>query len=233
MEAALRAGSSGSSIPAASRPWRSIRTARPRPSGTGSTEARAIGAYKRSKVAAERAGAEDGGRARPAGGDRQSLNAHRPARHQAHANGPHHRRGRAAAGCPAMSIPPSISCMSTTWRAGISRPSSAARWASSISWGARTRSLADMLGDIARIVGRRRRGCAFRAGRSIRSPGSPRRGAGDGARAFRDTRRAAHGEVRMVFSSAKAEQELGYRARPYGEGLAEAIDWFRKREISR
>ena len=32
----------------------------------------------------------------------------------------------------------------------------------------------------------------------------------------------------MVFSSAKAEQELGYRARPYGEGLAEAIDWFRK-----
>jgi dihydroflavonol-4-reductase len=31
----------------------------------------------------------------------------------------------------------------------------------------------------------------------------------------------------MVFSSAKAERELGYRARPYGEGLAEAIEWFR------
>jgi dihydroflavonol-4-reductase len=35
-------------------------------------------------------------------------------------------------------------------------------------------------------------------------------------------------KYRMVFSSAKAEQELGYRARPYGEGLAEAVDWFRK-----
>ena len=35
-------------------------------------------------------------------------------------------------------------------------------------------------------------------------------------------------KYRMVFSSAKAEQELGYRARPYGEGLAEAIEWFRK-----
>jgi dihydroflavonol-4-reductase len=32
---------------------------------------------------------------------------------------------------------------------------------------------------------------------------------------------------RMFFSSAKAERELGYRARPYGEALAEAIAWFR------
>jgi dihydroflavonol-4-reductase len=31
----------------------------------------------------------------------------------------------------------------------------------------------------------------------------------------------------MYFSSAKAEQELGYRARPYREGLADAIAWFR------
>ena len=35
-------------------------------------------------------------------------------------------------------------------------------------------------------------------------------------------------KYRMVFSSAKAERELGYRARPYGEGLAEAIEWFRE-----
>jgi dihydroflavonol-4-reductase len=33
---------------------------------------------------------------------------------------------------------------------------------------------------------------------------------------------------RMFFSSAKAERELGYRARPYGEALAEAIAWFRQ-----
>ena len=31
---------------------------------------------------------------------------------------------------------------------------------------------------------------------------------------------------RMFFSSAKAERELGYRARPHGEGLADAIEWF-------
>lgn len=32
---------------------------------------------------------------------------------------------------------------------------------------------------------------------------------------------------RMFFSSAKAERELGYRARPYAEGLADALAWFR------
>jgi dihydroflavonol-4-reductase len=33
---------------------------------------------------------------------------------------------------------------------------------------------------------------------------------------------------RMFFTSAKAERELGYRARPYGQALAEAIAWFRQ-----
>lgn len=33
---------------------------------------------------------------------------------------------------------------------------------------------------------------------------------------------------RMFFTSAKAERELGYRARPYGEAVAEAIAWFRR-----
>ena len=31
----------------------------------------------------------------------------------------------------------------------------------------------------------------------------------------------------MFFTSAKAERELGYRARPYAEGLADAVKWFR------
>jgi dihydroflavonol-4-reductase len=31
----------------------------------------------------------------------------------------------------------------------------------------------------------------------------------------------------MFFSSAKAQRELGYQARPYGEAVAEAIAWFR------
>jgi dihydroflavonol-4-reductase len=32
---------------------------------------------------------------------------------------------------------------------------------------------------------------------------------------------------RMFFSSAKAGRELGFRARPYADGLRDAIDWFR------
>ncbi len=35
-------------------------------------------------------------------------------------------------------------------------------------------------------------------------------------------------KYRMFFSSAKAEAELGYTARPYAEALAEAIHWFRE-----
>jgi dihydroflavonol-4-reductase len=33
-------------------------------------------------------------------------------------------------------------------------------------------------------------------------------------------------KYRMVFSSAKAERDLGYRARPYRDGLQDAIEWF-------
>ncbi len=32
---------------------------------------------------------------------------------------------------------------------------------------------------------------------------------------------------RMFFSSAKAERDLGYNARPYPEALKEALTWFR------
>jgi len=34
--------------------------------------------------------------------------------------------------------------------------------------------------------------------------------------------------TKMFFSSAKAETELGYRARPYREGITDAIEWFRR-----
>jgi dihydroflavonol-4-reductase len=33
---------------------------------------------------------------------------------------------------------------------------------------------------------------------------------------------------KMFFSSTKAERELGYRARPYAEGVRDAIAWFRQ-----
>ena len=37
----------------------------------------------------------------------------------------------------------------------------------------------------------------------------------------------------MFFTSAKAERELGYRARPYTDGLGDAIDWFRANGVLR
>jgi dihydroflavonol-4-reductase len=33
---------------------------------------------------------------------------------------------------------------------------------------------------------------------------------------------------KMYFTSAKAQRDLGYHARPYREGLADALDWFRQ-----
>ena len=36
---------------------------------------------------------------------------------------------------------------------------------------------------------------------------------------------------RMYFSSLKAERELGFTARPYCEALAEAVEWFRSRDM--
>ena len=35
----------------------------------------------------------------------------------------------------------------------------------------------------------------------------------------------------MFFTSAKAERELGYKAKPAEEGICEAIDWFRTSRI--
>ena len=38
---------------------------------------------------------------------------------------------------------------------------------------------------------------------------------------------------KMFFSSVKAERELGYRARPYREGITDAIEWFRRADYLR
>jgi dihydroflavonol-4-reductase len=37
----------------------------------------------------------------------------------------------------------------------------------------------------------------------------------------------------MFFSSAKAEAELGYTARPFAHGLADALQWFREQDYLR
>ena len=88
--------------------------------------------------------------------------------------------------------------------------------------------LADMLGDIARLVGRRPP--------RLKLPRAPLYPIAVAAEIIATmTRREPFltldglrmSRQRMFFTSAKAERELGYRARPYTEGLRDAVDWFR------
>jgi len=88
--------------------------------------------------------------------------------------------------------------------------------------------LGAMLSEIARIVGRKPP--------TVRIPRAPlfpfawineqvaRMSGGDPFLTVDSLRMAKH---RMFFSSAKAEAELGYRARPHEQALADAIQWFR------
>ena len=94
--------------------------------------------------------------------------------------------------------------------------------------GGQDASLAEMLAEIAALVGGRPPRIAI-----PRAPLFPLAWANEAlARATgrepfltRDALRMAR--HRMFYSSAKAERELGYRARPYREALADAIAWFR------
>jgi dihydroflavonol-4-reductase len=89
-------------------------------------------------------------------------------------------------------------------------------------------TLATLLADIARLVGRKppsvrlpRRAIypiAFLAEAVAHFTGREPFATIDGLRMAKN---------KMFFSSAKAKAELGYRARPYQEGLKEALDWFR------
>jgi dihydroflavonol-4-reductase len=88
--------------------------------------------------------------------------------------------------------------------------------------------LADMLRDIARLVGHRPP--------RMKLPRGPLYPLAAGAQMLATVtgreplltldglRMSRH---HMFFSAAKAERELGFRARPYVEGLRDAIDWFR------
>jgi dihydroflavonol-4-reductase len=88
--------------------------------------------------------------------------------------------------------------------------------------------LADLLGAIARSVGRRPP--RFRL---PRAPLYPLAAVAEMAAAItgREPLLTLDGlrmsKQRMFFSSARAERELGFHARPWGEGLRDAIDWFR------
>jgi dihydroflavonol-4-reductase len=88
--------------------------------------------------------------------------------------------------------------------------------------------LADMLRDIARLVGR--------SPPRIKLPRGPLYPLAAGAQMLaavtgREPLLTLDGlrmsRQHMFFSAAKAEHELGFRARPYVEALSDAIDWFR------
>jgi dihydroflavonol-4-reductase len=86
-----------------------------------------------------------------------------------------------------------------------------------------------MLADIARLVGRKPprlripraavMPIAYAAEALARFTGREPFATVDGVRM------AKH---RMFFTAAKAERDLGYRARPYIAGLQDAIQWFRE-----
>jgi len=89
-------------------------------------------------------------------------------------------------------------------------------------------SLQELLGTIARATGRRLP--------RIKLPRAPLFPLAFGAEAFahltgREPLLTIDGlrmsKHRMFFTSAKAERELGYRSRPYQEGVADALAWFR------
>jgi dihydroflavonol-4-reductase len=90
-------------------------------------------------------------------------------------------------------------------------------------------TLARMLAEIARLVGRRPpRLCIPRAAIfpiAVAAETLARVTRREPFVTLDGLRMAKH---HMVFASAKAERELGYRARPFTEGLAEAIAWFRQ-----
>lgn len=89
-------------------------------------------------------------------------------------------------------------------------------------------TLAEMLRAIAAIVGRRAPKMAI-----PRAPLFPLAWANEqlarvsGREPFLTLDSLRMAKHHMFYSSAKAVRELGYRARPYQQGLVEAIDWFR------
>jgi len=94
--------------------------------------------------------------------------------------------------------------------------------------GGQNATLADILHEIAGLTGRRPPRLAL-----PRAPLFPLAVAAEAVAALtgREPLLTVDGlrmsRLRMFFTSAKAERDLGFRARPYVEGLRDAIDWFR------
>ena len=88
--------------------------------------------------------------------------------------------------------------------------------------------LADMLRDIARLVGRRPPRMKLPRGPLYPlAAGAQMIAAVTGREPLLTLDGLRMSRQHMFFSAAKAERELGFRARPYVEALRDAIDWFR------
>lgn len=89
--------------------------------------------------------------------------------------------------------------------------------------------LADMLAEIARLVGRRpsRLRVPHTVAVSV-AYASEAMAWLTGREPFATVDGLKMAEHRMFFTAAKAERDLGFHARPYQEGLVDAINWFRK-----
>jgi dihydroflavonol-4-reductase len=88
--------------------------------------------------------------------------------------------------------------------------------------------LADMLAEVARLVGRR--APRFRIPRAVVIPVAYLAEANawlTGREPFTTLDGLRLAEHHMFFTAAKAERELGFSARSYRQALADAIDWFR------
>jgi dihydroflavonol-4-reductase len=90
-------------------------------------------------------------------------------------------------------------------------------------------TLADMLADISRLVGRAPP--RLRVPRAVAFPvayASEALAWITGREPFATVDGIRMAEHRMFFTAAKAERELGFRARPYREALEDAVRWFRQ-----
>ena len=95
-------------------------------------------------------------------------------------------------------------------------------------------ALGVMLGEIARILGRKPPNLELPVGPLFPLAWAAEQWARVSGRepflTLDSLRMAKH---HMYYSSAKAERELGYRARPYAEALGDALDWFRAQGMVR
>jgi dihydroflavonol-4-reductase len=89
--------------------------------------------------------------------------------------------------------------------------------------------LADMLAEIARLVGRSPPRLRFPLGLIYPIAfGAEALAAVTQREPFLTLDGLRMAKQRMFFTAAKAERMLGYKARPYREALADAVDWFRR-----